>query len=176
MEEGGDRLKPLMAVPARMRLISVLVAVVVITIPFSGCLGDDGGGEVTATVTIDFNGPEGSINPGNTTIWKQVNGEWVMNTTENENGTTIWIFIDLKCEPNVLALLNAASEVAGFSVDSERYGYMGSLVTAIDGIENESPGRGWQYDVNGEYALEAADKHEIVDGDKVLWKFATSPW
>lgn len=87
------------------------------------------------------------------------------------NGTTI-SFEDVYLFRNANALdsLRAVSNVS-----TEYFVGVGLLVIGVDGISNDwmGSGEGWQYWLNGEYALEAADKQILISGDSVEWKFTT---
>ena len=49
---------------------------------------------------------------------------------------------------------------------------MGVLVENIDGVKNGTENKYWQYWVNGELPMVAADKKEVENGNKIEWKFA----
>lgn len=51
----------------------------------------------------------------------------------------------------------------------------GLLIRGVNGIFNDwiGSGEGWQYWLNREYALEAADKQVLISGDVVDWKYTT---
>jgi hypothetical protein len=53
---------------------------------------------------------------------------------------------------------------------------MGVLVKSIDGVENGTDNKYWQYWVNGELPMVAADKKEVEAGDRIEWKFESSPF
>ena len=88
------------------------------------------------------------------------------------NDTTI-TFEDVYLFRNATAL-DALRAVA--NVTTEAYTGMGLLVKGVNGVINEPwPGKGWQYWLNEEYALEAADKQILINGDRVDWKYTTYP-
>lgn len=155
----------------------VIVVAVVAAVVLSGCLsGGEGGNEQrSASLVVDFNGPGGSINPGNVTTWTEVGGVWTSETQSN-GGRTVWIFRNATSGPKVLDLVEACSSIGGFEVDTKHYVGMGTFIEAIGGVQNERPGRGWQYDVNGQYAGQACDLYTLNDDDIVTWVFADMPW
>jgi hypothetical protein len=61
------------------------------------------------------------------------------------------------------------------NVTTEYFVGTGLLIIGVDGIFNDwiGSGEGWQYWLNGEYALEAADKQILISGDVVDWKYTT---
>jgi hypothetical protein len=61
------------------------------------------------------------------------------------------------------------------NVTTEPFTGMGLLVVGVDGLLNDwmGAGKGWQYWLNGEYGLEAADKQILINGDSVDWKYTT---
>ncbi|UCG36436.1 MAG: DUF4430 domain-containing protein [Candidatus Bathyarchaeota archaeon] len=61
------------------------------------------------------------------------------------------------------------------NVTTEYHEVMGLLVTGVDGLSNDwaGAGKGWQYWLNGQYALEAADMLILVSGDIVDWRYTT---
>lgn len=151
-------------------ILAVLIATAVL-----GCLGSDNnqGEQVPTILTIDFMGRWGTINPGNMTVWENISGEWKVNTYPNENNT-IYVFINITAS-NALEQLERAAELGDFSFVKVYYSTFDSwIVTVIDGAENQATGRNWQFWVNGEYALQGADKVILSEGDVVIWKYATS--
>ncbi len=141
----------------------------------AGCLGGGESVDTRATLVIDFNGPEGPIHPGNLTVWSQEGGEWILETEEND-GTTVWLFVNVTSISTVLELTERAAEIGGFEIELRQYAGMGTFVEGIGGAQNERPGRGWQFEVNGEYATKSCDKWTLNEGDMVRWAFAEMPW
>jgi len=72
----------------------------------------------------------------------------------------------------VFGILNKASADYSFSLDATSYTGIGMFVKGIDGVENGDDGRYWQYWVNGEFAMVAADTYPLHGGEVILWKFA----
>ena len=77
--------------------------------------------------------------------------------------------------PTVFSLLEKLAQRENFKIEFTIYKEMGVLVESIDGVHNGTDNKYWQYWVNGELPMVAADKKEIKEGDKVEWKFASSP-
>ncbi len=167
----------------KLSLLVLIISLALIALSFSGCLGngegEGGNEEVIASLTIDFMtsevNSEISIHPGNLTVWEEVNGHWTVDSEANED-RTVWVFKNLSCQPTVLDLMEEAASVGGFELKTSRYTGLGTMVIAIDDVENEVQGRGWQYEVNGEYANLAVNAKGISDGDQVVWKYSQAPW
>ena len=81
-----------------------------------------------------------------------------------EAGDTVW---------SVLERL-AKSQGEKLKVESQDYGDMGILVTAINGVKGGEDNKYWQYWVNNEYAQVSADKQAVRAGDVIMWKFTGS--
>ncbi len=77
---------------------------------------------------------------------------------------------------SVFSLLEELSEKENFDIESTIYSEMGVLVENIDGAYNGTDNKYWQYWVNGELPMKAADKKEVKEGDEIEWKFAPSPY
>lgn len=68
--------------------------------------------------------------------------------------------------------LDALRAVA--NATTKPYTGFGLLVEGVNGVFNEPwPGKSWQYWLNGEYGLEAADRRMLINGDKVDWNYTT---
>jgi len=74
----------------------------------------------------------------------------------------------------VFSLLEKLSARENFKIEFTVYQEMGVLIKSIDGVENGTDNKYWQYWVNGELPMVAADKKEVKVGDKIEWKFATA--
>jgi len=74
----------------------------------------------------------------------------------------------------VFSLLEELAKRENFKIESTIYEGMGVLVENIDGVRNGTDNKYWQYWLNGELPMIAADKKEIKEGDRVEWKFAPS--
>lgn len=67
----------------------------------------------------------------------------------------------------------ASAENIDLSVDNYE---VGVFIKSIGGIDNGYNGKYWMYYVNGEMPSVAADKKNVVSGDKVEFKFEKSPF
>ena len=72
----------------------------------------------------------------------------------------------------VFSLLEEIATGENFKIESKTYQEMGVFVESIDGVKNGTDNKYWQYWVNGELPMVAADKKEAKGGDRVEWKFA----
>ena len=75
-------------------------------------------------------------------------------------------------DSTVFSLLEKLAEKENFQLGWKIYEGMGVFVESIDGIKNGRDNKYWQYWVNNELPMIAADKREIKGGDRVEWKFA----
>ncbi|MCQ5376100.1 MAG: DUF4430 domain-containing protein [Methanomassiliicoccales archaeon] len=156
---------------------AIIIAAIAAILLFSGCLGGERNAEkVTATLIIDFNGSEGTIKPGNKTVWQEIDEQWRIIESNENGGRTVWIFRNVSNISNVFELIQRAAQIGNFTLDVHYYLGMGYFIEAIAGVENERPGRGWQYWVNDEYAGKACDQWYLENGDVVQWKFAEASW
>jgi antitoxin component YwqK of YwqJK toxin-antitoxin module len=71
----------------------------------------------------------------------------------------------------VFSLLQDLSKKEIFKIESKQYEGMGVLVESIDGIKNGTDNKYWQYWINGELPMVAADKKGVKNGDKIEWRF-----
>ena len=76
----------------------------------------------------------------------------------------------------VLSLLEELAQGENFKIEFTIYEGSGALVESIDGVKNGTDNKYWQYWLNEELPMTAADKKEIKGGDKVEWRFAPSPF
>jgi len=74
----------------------------------------------------------------------------------------------------VFSLLEKLAQRENFKIEFTIYEGTGALVESIDGVRNGTDNKYWQYWLNEELPMTAADKKEIKGGDKVEWKFAPS--
>lgn len=74
----------------------------------------------------------------------------------------------------VFSLLEKLAQRGDFKIEFTIYEGTGVLVENIDGVRNGTDNKYWQYWLNEELPIIAADKKEIKGGDKVEWKFAPS--
>ncbi len=88
------------------------------------------------------------------------------------NGKIISSELAVSKDSTIFSLLEDLSKKENFKIESKEYKGMGILVENIDGIKNGADNKYWQYWVNGELPMVAADKKEVKKNDKVEWKFA----
>jgi hypothetical protein len=74
-------------------------------------------------------------------------------------------------DSTVFSLLKELAHKENFEVESKVYEGMGVFVESIAGVKNGTNNKYWQYWVNDELPMVAADKKEIKGGDKIEWKF-----
>lgn len=84
--------------------------------------------------------------------------------------------IVLSEDSTVFSLLEELAKREGFEVESKVYEEMGVFVESIAGFKGGTDNKWWQYWVNGELPMVAADKRELKKGDKVEWRFAPPPF
>jgi len=99
-----------------------------------------------------------------------VNGK-VSYKIDGGNGKIITSILVLSKNSNVFSLLESLSKRENFKIESKEYKGMGVLVESIDGIKNGTDNKYWQYWINGELPMKAADQQEVKNGDKIEWKF-----
>ena len=93
---------------------------------------------------------------------------------DKKNGEPISYQIFVSEDSTVFSLLEKLAERENFNIESTIYQEMGVLVESIDGLRNGTDNKYWQYWVNEELPMVAADKEKIKGGDKVEWKFSPS--
>lgn len=69
---------------------------------------------------------------------------------------------------DVLTALRTLAQSRGFTVDTDEFPGLGSMVVEIAGIRNQGS-CGWVYEVNGAGGDKAADFWRLSDGDSVRW-------
>ena len=149
----------------------VIVAVIVIFgFPSQGQTGS----MVTATLTIDFAESHAPAYPGNLTTWSKVDGSWTIASVPNA-GHSIWVFENITSVSNCYGQLVAASNLGHFAMHVQNQ-TLGTFVDNIAGIQNEDPGAGWQYYINGVYANRACNLNAISNGYDVRWIFQLDPF
>lgn len=84
--------------------------------------------------------------------------------------------VSLSRGSTVFSLLEELAKNKNFEIESTIYKELGVFVESINGFKNGTNNNYWQYWVNGELPMVAADKKEIKGGDIVEWKFAPSPF
>ena len=76
----------------------------------------------------------------------------------------------------VFSLLEELAGRENFEIEYKIYEDMGVFIESIAGLKGGEDNKWWQYWVNGELPMVAADKKEVKGGDKIEWKFAPSPF
>ena len=76
----------------------------------------------------------------------------------------------------IFSLLEELAKRENFKIEVKFYEGMGVLVESIAGVKNGTDNKYWQYRVNGELPMVAADNYKVKNGDRVEWKFAPSPF
>jgi hypothetical protein len=133
---------------------------------------------VSGNMTIELYDAPATIHQGNLTVWTYEGGQWTYTTATDNSGNTTWVFEGLTNMTSSYDMLMAASSIAGFTVETDNQ-VQGTLVTAIDGIENNDPAisggeKAWQFLVDGTYANRAANKYPISEGSEVTWRYMTN--
>ncbi len=72
----------------------------------------------------------------------------------------------------VFSLLETFAQRENFELSYKIYPEMGVFIESIDGLKNGVNNKYWQYWVNDQLPMVAADKMKVKGGDKVEWKFA----
>lgn len=76
-------------------------------------------------------------------------------------------------DSTVFSLLEDLSQKKDFEISYKIYPEMGVFVESINGEKNGTDGKYWQYWVNGELPMVAANNFQVKPGDIVEWKFET---
>ncbi len=105
---------------------------------------------------------------------EQIAQERVLYAINKGEGDVVSYQIILSENSTAFSLLEELAKREKFKIEFTIYKEMGVLVESIDGVRNGTDNKYWQYWVNGELPMVAADKKEIKGGDKVEWKFAPS--
>lgn len=91
-----------------------------------------------------------------------------------------WTFDYLNVDTNKATaadFLFECAEVNGFEVEVQYFsGYDSYYITSINGIEEGTDGRYWQYCVNGEVSYVGCSEYALNDNDLIEWKFEPNPW
>lgn len=89
-------------------------------------------------------------------------------STEEKNAEEVEpIVLEAQAGKTVFELLKEQHEI-DYSESS-----MGVFIKSINGIEN-SGGRYWLYEINGEPGKNACNKAVVSEGDKVVWRYTVS--
>lgn len=85
------------------------------------------------------------------------------------------ITVPVIADDTVLSLLERINkEDQDLRLSTESYEGMGTLVTALGGLENGLDDHYWQYEVNGEMPMVGADNYKLNGGESVVWEFKAS--
>jgi len=107
-------------------------------------------------------------------ITREIIQERVLYVIDFGDGNIKSYWLILPGNSTVFSLLGELAQRENFKVESRMYKEVGVFVESIDGIKNGTDNKYWQYWVNGELPMVAADKKEVKKGDKIEWKFAPS--
>ena len=112
----------------------------------------------------------------NESIIKQSAQEKILYTIDFGDGKVKTFQIVPTGNSTAFSLLEELAKRENFKVESKIYEGMGVFVESIDGVKNGADNKYWQYWVNSELPMVAADKKEIKKGDRVEWRFAPSSY
>lgn len=112
----------------------------------------------------------------NESIIKQSAQEKILYTIDFGDGKVRTFQIVPTGNSTAFSLLEELAKRENFKVESKVYEGMGIFVESIDGVKNGADNKYWQYWVDSELPMVAADKKEIKKGDRVEWRFAPSPY
>jgi hypothetical protein len=127
---------------------------------------------VTTDLTINFYGAEGMAHEGNLTTWTYGGGKWTYTSVPSVDGNTTWVFKNITGKSNVYDQLVAASQTANFTIETQEYPGMGTIVLTINGVGNlDFEGRAWQFYVDNVYGSKASTVSSIKDGSLVRWEY-----
>src|SRR4030043_2078048 len=107
----------------------------------------------------------------NESIVKQSAQEKILYTIDFGDGKVKTFQIVPTGNSTAFSLLEELAKRENFKVESKVYEGMGVFVESIDGIKNGADNKYWQYWINSELPMVAADKKEIKKGDRVEWRF-----
>lgn len=102
---------------------------------------------------------------------KVVSEEKITYILNKGDENTISYQISLSENSTVFSLLEKLAEDEIFVIETTTYPEMGVMVESIDGYKNGTDNKYWQYWVNEELPMVAADKKNVSKGDKIEWKF-----
>ncbi|MBI2609583.1 DUF4430 domain-containing protein [Candidatus Giovannonibacteria bacterium] len=89
----------------------------------------------------------------------------------DENESKKFENIEFNRGENLLAVTQRVAKNSGLEFETKDYGDLGKLITKIEGKENGTDGKYWQYLINGKYAEIGASAYELKNGDKIEWQF-----
>ena len=105
---------------------------------------------------------------------ENIEGEVVLIIDEGEGGPETFQGVARE-GMTAFDLLQEKTQEIGLALKTKTYD-MGVFIEAIGDKENGEDGKYWLYYVNGEMPLLSADKQLLSSGDKVEFKFETSPF
>lgn len=120
-------------------------------------------------IEIDISNQEEAV--ASAKMLRNINQEDVLYMVNEGNGKIISSKLIATDGSSVFSLLEELSEKENFKIESKTYKDMGVLVESIDGIDNGTDNKYWQYWVNGKLPMVSADKKEVKNGDRIEWKF-----
>jgi len=100
--------------------------------------------------------------------------EKVVYIIDKEDGNLLSYQILPAENSTVFSLLEELAKRENFKIEFTIYPEIGVFVESIDGIRNGTQNKYWQYWVNRELPMVAADNYKVKKGDRVEWKFAPS--
>jgi hypothetical protein len=150
--------------------VVIIAVIVVFGFPSQGLIGNT----ITATITIDFAEAQAPAYAGNLTTWTKVDGSWAISTVPNGNHS-VWVFENITSKSNCYEQLMAASSLGHFTMHVQNQ-TLGTFVDSIAGVQNQDPGAGWQYYINGVYANRACNLNAISNGDEIIWIYQLDPF
>lgn len=73
--------------------------------------------------------------------------------------------------PNLFNLMQNLASKSAIKMTYKNYEGLGSLIQSLNGLENGSGGKYWQYWVNNQYGKVGAGNYKPSAGDSIEWKF-----
>jgi len=146
--------------------VSLKVAIIILIVLTLGAICLIWGNYKSTQKEID------SLSQGFDKIIGKVIKEKVLYKINEGNGKIISSQMVISEGSTVFSLLGELSQKENFKLETKEYKEMGILVESIDGVKNGTDNNYWQYWINNELPMVAADKKEVKKGDKIEWKFA----
>lgn len=145
----------------------VVTAMVILCIGYFSYPGEENGGSAAVTLIIDFRS-HGELHRHNLTIWR--NGK-MLDSQASPDNTTRFEFHGLGGENlTVFDVLREAAAWGNFTIrHSTHKTQAGIFLDSLAGVENSD--NSWQYYVNDEYGITAADRKPVHDGDVIRWVY-----
>lgn len=108
----------------------------------------------------------------NASILKQIQRERILYLINKGSGNTNSYQISPSQNSTVFSLLEELAKRENFKIEFTIYKGMGVFIEGIDGVKNGTDNKYWQYWVNEELPMVAADEMKVKGGEKIEWKFA----